>query len=102
MLVPDPPARRWRARLMLAAVAVLNGELLAFLARRGGARLAFGGGALHTLYLLYSSLVFGIIAGPSILARRALPILLVATLLKGLSWCALVPPWHAPDERTGA
>lgn len=32
--------------------------------------------------------------------RRALALLLWLTLLKGLAWSVIVPPWHAPDEIT--
>lgn len=32
--------------------------------------------------------------------RSGLALLLLLTLLKGLAWSVIVPPWHAPDEIT--
>ncbi len=87
------------ALLALVALVALNAELYRFFARRGGLRFAVGAAGLHTLYLLYSSLVFAVIAGPAWCARHGLALLLLATLLKGLAWSVVVPPWHAPDEQ---
>jgi hypothetical protein len=88
------------ALLSLAAVGGLNADLYRFFARRGGGVFALGAAALHILYLLYSSLVFFLLAAPVWLARVGPLLLLLATLLKGLTWSVVVPPWHAPDENT--
>ena len=54
----------------LAGVAALNAGLLRLFRRRGGLRLLLGGAALHWLYLLYSSAVLAVVAGPRLLLRR--------------------------------
>jgi len=82
----------------LIGLAWLNSGLYRFFFGNGGAVLALGGTVLHLVYLLYSSLVFAMIAVPTWLGRRGLAVLLAATLLKGLAWSVIVPPWHAPDE----
>ncbi|MBI4790121.1 MAG: glycosyltransferase family 2 protein [Chloroflexi bacterium] len=46
------------AFVALGMLGALNGELYVFFAQRGGRKLALGAFGLHTLYLLYSSLVF--------------------------------------------
>jgi GT2 family glycosyltransferase len=61
------PAPGWASMLVLAgglAAALLvglNADLMAFFYRRGGAFFAVKAVGLHTLYLLYSSLVFAIL-----------------------------------------
>jgi len=100
----------WLALGALIPVAVMNRDLYFFFAQRGGFFFACGAMVLHWLYFLYSSGVFGGI----ILANRfqkiwrisqkvgtprhAIWLLLGLTLLKGLTWSIIVPPWHAPDE----
>ncbi len=86
------------ALLAVAALAALNLDLYRTFARQGGVGFAAGAAALHAVYLLYSSLVFLAVVGPSLLARRGLAILLVATLLNGLTWSIVVPPLYGPDE----
>jgi glycosyltransferase involved in cell wall biosynthesis len=56
---------------LLAGVGViaLNADLYRFFLRRGGIGFAAGAVGLHLLYLLYSPVVFVLIAGPAILAR---------------------------------
>ena len=55
--------------LSLAVVGVLNVDLYRFFWRQGGGLFAAGAAGLHALYLLYSSLVFVLVAGPTILSR---------------------------------
>jgi glycosyltransferase involved in cell wall biosynthesis len=86
------------ALLGMGALGALNGDLYRLFARKGGLGFAAGAAGLHALYLLYSSLTFALIAIPAWLARRGLALLLAATLVKGLAWSIIVPPWHAPDE----
>jgi glycosyltransferase involved in cell wall biosynthesis len=89
----------WAGSLLAAAaLGALNARLYRFMARHGGTGFAVGAAGLHTLYLLYSSLVFASIAGPAWLARHGLALVLLVTLFKGLVWSVVVPPWHAPDE----
>ena len=76
----------------------LNADLYRFFAQQGGFAFAIAAGGLHWLYLLYSSLIFGLIAGPAWLARHGLVLILLVTLFKGLTWSIVIPPWHAPDE----
>lgn len=69
-----PLALRWPwavagTVLALALVAVLNADLYRFFGRQGGFRFAVGSAGLHLLYLLYSSLVFVLVAGQTVLAR---------------------------------
>jgi glycosyltransferase involved in cell wall biosynthesis len=45
--------------LAVVVLALLNAELYIFMARQGGVVLAIAGAGLHTLYLLYSSAIFG-------------------------------------------
>lgn len=87
------------ALLAVGVLGALNGDLYRFFARRGGLRFALGAAGLHTLYLLYSSLVFGVLAVPALLARYGLVLLLLASLFKGVAWSVVIPPWHAPDEQ---
>jgi 4-amino-4-deoxy-L-arabinose transferase-like glycosyltransferase len=82
----------------LGVLAAANAELFRFLRRKGGIGFLLGAFGLHLLYLLYSSLIFAVMAGPSLLARHGLALLLLATLFKGLTWSVMYPPWHAPDE----
>jgi GT2 family glycosyltransferase/4-amino-4-deoxy-L-arabinose transferase-like glycosyltransferase len=86
------------ALLGVGVVGALNGALYRLFTRKGGVRFAAGAAGLHALYLLYSSLTFALIAIPAWLARRGLALLLAATLVKGVAWSIIVPPWHAPDE----
>lgn len=86
------------ALLGVGVLGALNADLYRLFARKGGAWFAAGAAALHALYLLYSSLTFALIAIPAWLARRGLTLLLAATLVKGVAWSIIVPPWHAPDE----
>jgi len=89
------------ALLMVLALILLNADLYRFFARRGGIRFAVGAAGLHTLYLLYSSLVFaGLLAGHILQdrSRRILLLLLIVTLLKGWLWSVVVPVWQANDE----
>ena len=46
--------------LCLAILGVTNADLYRFFARRGGLTFALGAAGLHTFYLLYSSLAFGL------------------------------------------
>jgi len=67
-------ASRWPwalvgAVLSMAVVGVLNADLYCFFRCRGGVWFATGAAGLHTLYLLYSSLVFVLVAGQTLLAR---------------------------------
>ena len=82
----------------LGVLLACNAGLLRFFRRERGPAFALGASGLHVVYFLYSSLTFALVAGPPLLARRALPLLLVATLCKGLLWSVIVPPWHGPDE----
>ncbi|MGQ9680990.1 MAG: glycosyltransferase family 2 protein [Anaerolineae bacterium] len=63
------------ALLALSGLAALNAGLLRLLRRRGGWRLLFGGAALHWLYLLYSSAVFAVVAGPRLALKRVVGLL---------------------------
>lgn len=38
--------------------------------------------------------------GDHVTPRRILGLLLAVSLLKGLVWSIIIPPWHAPDEST--
>lgn len=49
--------------LSLMLLVALNAKLYHFFARHGGVRFAAGAAALHALYLLYSSAVFGTLVG---------------------------------------
>jgi GT2 family glycosyltransferase len=61
----------WGGALLAAAlVGGLNAGLYRFFARQGGIGFALGAAGLHGLYLLYSSLTFGLIAGWTHLTRR--------------------------------
>lgn len=74
----------------LVLLALLNfGLVRLFLERRAPGCLA-----LHYLYLLYSSAVFGAVA----LKRWALGVLLLAAALNFLAWGLVWPPLHPPDE----
>lgn len=90
------------ALLALPALVALNADLYRFFARRGGLGFAAGAAGLHALYLLYSSLVFGVMfIGHSLSQnrpRRILLLLLLVTLLKGWLWSVVVPIWQAYDE----
>ncbi len=92
------------------ALIALNADLYRFFYQRGGPGFAVGATGLHALYLLYSSLVFGLMAvahGRAGLvkcwrrlapARRALVGLLALTLVKGWLWSIIVPVWLGGDE----
>lgn len=57
----------WLIALAAAlALLALNGDLYRFFARQGGIGFALSAVGLHTLYLLYSSMVFGLILGPNL------------------------------------
>jgi len=99
----------WIALGSLLTVGILNRDLYVFFARRGFF-FALGAIGLHWLYFLYSSGVFGGIilanrfqriwriwhkVGTS---RHAIWLLLGLTLVKGLTWSIIVPPWHTSDE----
>lgn len=90
------------ALLALSALIGLNADLYLFFVRRGGIRFAAGAAGLHTLYLVYSSLVFvAMLAGHVLFRdrpRRALLLLLLVTFLKGWLWSIVVPVWQAHDE----
>jgi hypothetical protein len=66
----------WSPRLWVGALLAvtllggLNADLYRFFARRGGLGFALGAAGLHGLYLLYSSLTFGLVAGWTRLTRR--------------------------------
>jgi len=65
--------------LGVVVLGVLNADLYLFFARKGGLGFALGAIALHTLYFLYSSLTFALIAGLVWLARHRLaPVFLVS------------------------
>jgi glycosyltransferase involved in cell wall biosynthesis len=55
--------------LSVAAVAALNADLYRFFWSRGGLRFAAGAAGLHLLYLLYSSLIFVIVAAQTVLGQ---------------------------------
>jgi glycosyltransferase involved in cell wall biosynthesis len=55
--------------LSATAVGILNADLYRFFRRQGGARFAAGAAGLHVLYLLYSSLIFVLVGGQTLLAR---------------------------------
>jgi GT2 family glycosyltransferase len=57
------------ALLALAIVVALNADLYRFFWRQGGGLFAAGAAGLHTLYLLYSSLVFLLVSGQIVLSR---------------------------------
>jgi cellulose synthase/poly-beta-1,6-N-acetylglucosamine synthase-like glycosyltransferase len=61
LLAPWVPAA-WTVGVAAAALVVgLNASLYAFFGKRGGLVFAAGAAVLHFLYLLYSSLVFGLV-----------------------------------------
>ena len=62
------------ALLSAAVVGILNADLYRFFWRHGGARFAAAAASLHMLYLLYSSLIFGLVAGKTFLARFSAPL----------------------------
>ncbi len=55
--------------LSLVVVGVLNIDLYRFFWRQGGAFFGVAAAGLHAFYLLYSSLVFGLVAGHSLISR---------------------------------
>jgi hypothetical protein len=55
--------------LSLVVVGVLNIDLYRFFWRQGGAFFGVAAAGLHAFYLLYSSLVFGLVAGQSLISR---------------------------------
>lgn len=55
--------------LSVTAVVALNADLYLFFQHHGGFAFAAGATGLHLLYLLYSSLVFGLVAVQTVLAR---------------------------------
>jgi glycosyltransferase involved in cell wall biosynthesis len=55
--------------LGVAVVALLNADLYRFFERQGGLWFATGAAGLHLLYLLYSSLVFVLVAVQTVLGR---------------------------------
>ena len=93
-----PPA--WVALLpLVAALLALNADLYSFFVRSRGWRFGLGATLLHWLYYFYSGTIFGYMASRRWLVRYSLPLLLLATLLKGLAWSTVVPLWRAPDEK---
>ncbi len=54
-------ATRLAGTLAMVSVVGLNADLFAFFTRRGGLAFAVKAAGLHTLYLLYSSLVFAVL-----------------------------------------
>lgn len=96
----------WGLPLMATAVLgvlALNAGLYRFFARHGGWLFVLSAIGLHGLYLLYGSLVFGLLSTLHFLThpparRRAFIALLIVTFLKGWLWSILVPPWQASDE----
>jgi glycosyltransferase involved in cell wall biosynthesis len=61
--------------LAIVTLGTLNADLYRFFARQGGMGFAVGAAGLHALYLLYSSLVFALVAGPTWLAQRGLTLI---------------------------
>lgn len=60
----------WVGMLLCVAVGgIANADLYRFFARHGGVWFAVGATGLHALYLLYSSLVFALVAGHTLLSR---------------------------------
>ncbi|GAG33010.1 unnamed protein product, partial [marine sediment metagenome] len=60
----------WVGMLLCVAVGgIANADLYRFFARHGGVWFAVGAAGLHALYLLYSSLVFALVAGQTLLSR---------------------------------
>jgi len=57
------------AVLAFVLVAVLTTDLYRFFQRQGGFLFAIGSAGLHLLYLLYSSLVFVLVAGQTVPGR---------------------------------
>jgi hypothetical protein len=55
--------------LCLAVVGLLNADLYRFFARQGGAAFGMAAAGLHAFYLLYSSLVFALVAAQAALSR---------------------------------
>jgi hypothetical protein len=55
--------------LCLAVVGALNADLYRFFWRQGGALFGIAAAGLHIFYLLYSSLVFLLVAGQTMLSR---------------------------------
>lgn len=67
-------ALRWPRAVLgtllgVAVVALLNADLYRFFRRQGGFWFAAGAAGLHLLYLLYSSLVFVLVAAETVLVR---------------------------------
>jgi GT2 family glycosyltransferase len=60
------------APVALAALALLNADLYRFFARQRGLRFAVAAGALHGLYLLYSSATFALVGGWMRLSGRGM------------------------------
>jgi GT2 family glycosyltransferase len=77
---------------------LLNRDLIACFARNEGPVFAAGAAFLHSLYLAYSSATFGLLSLLHLLTRRAMLLLLLATLFNGLVWSVVIPPMHAADE----
>ncbi len=61
--------------LSLTVMGLLNADLYRFFWKQGGVFFGMAAAGLHTLYLLYSSLVFALVAGLTTLsrARASLP-----------------------------
>jgi hypothetical protein len=57
------------ALLCLVVVGALNADLYRFFWRQGGVLFGVAAAGLHAFYLLYSSLVFVLVAGQTILSR---------------------------------
>ncbi|MHB0857156.1 MAG: glycosyltransferase [Anaerolineae bacterium] len=90
----------WVIALAFTGVAAyLHQSLYRLFVQAEGRRFAVGALALHGLSLLYSSATFALVAVPTVLARHGFMLLLLVTLVRGLVWSIVVPPFHAPDER---
>lgn len=63
------PAFVWAALIGVLVIGILNAPLYAFFIRQGGLRFPIAAIALHGLYLLYSSAVFGVLAAATWLQR---------------------------------
>ena len=61
------------ALLCLVVVGALNADLYRFFWGQGGAFFGIAAAGLHAFYLLYSSLVFALVAGQTMLSRVPLP-----------------------------
>jgi GT2 family glycosyltransferase len=98
LMVPVSPLLGLLGLLTYGGFVWLNWDLIRFFAKREGRAFALGATLLQSLYLAYSSATFGMLAFLRLLERRALYVLLLATLFNGLVWSVATPPLHGPDE----